>query len=45
LGLPALMAANLSPRKRQRGFPEAQLIESTTLLQTVGEECPEGPIT
>jgi len=41
LGLPALVAANLSLRKRQRGFAEAQFIESICLLQTVGGECPE----
>ena len=28
LGLPDLIAANLQLRKRQRGFSEAQLIES-----------------
>jgi len=41
LGLPALVAANLSLRKRQRGFTEGQLIESICLLQSVGGECPE----
>jgi len=41
LGVPALIAANLSLRKRQRGFTEAQLIESICLLQAVGGECPE----
>jgi Transposase DDE domain group 1 len=41
LGVPALVAANLSLRKRQRGFSEAQLIEAICLLQTVGGECPE----
>jgi hypothetical protein len=41
LGVPALVAANLSLRKRQRGFDEAQLIESLCLLQAVGGECPE----
>ncbi len=41
LGLPALIAANLPLRKRQRGFTEAQLIESVVLLQAVGGECPE----
>ena len=41
LGVPALVAANLSLRKRQRGFAEAQLIESISLLQSVGGECPE----
>jgi len=41
LGVPALVAANLSLRKRQRGFSEAQLIEAISLLQSVGGECPE----
>jgi hypothetical protein len=41
LGLPQLMAANLPLRKRERGFSEAQLIESICLLQAIGGECPE----
>lgn len=41
LGLPDLIAANLQLRKRQRGFSEAQLIESICLLQAVGGECPQ----
>ena len=41
LGVPALIAANLTLRQRQRGFAEAQLIESICLLQAVGGECPE----
>ena len=41
LGLPQLIEAHLPLRKRQRGFSEAQLIESISLLQTVGGECPE----
>jgi hypothetical protein len=41
LGLPTLVGANLALRKRQRGFAEAQFIESISLLQTVGGECPE----
>ena len=41
LGLPQLIAANLSLRKRQRGFSEAQFIESISLLQAVGGVCPE----
>src|SRR2546426_920891 len=41
LGLPNLIAANLPLRKRQRGFTEAQIIESMILLQSVGGECPE----
>ena len=40
-GLPGLIQANLALRKRQRGFSEAQLIESICLLQTLGGECPE----
>jgi hypothetical protein len=41
LGVPGLVAANLSLRKRQRGFSEAQFIEAASLLQVVGGECPE----
>jgi hypothetical protein len=41
LGLPALIAANLSLRQRQRGFSESQIIESISLLQALGGECPE----
>jgi hypothetical protein len=41
LGLPDLIAANLSLRKRRRGFSEAQFVESIALLQAVGGECPE----
>src|SRR6266404_607117 len=41
LRLPELITANLPLRKRQRGFSEAQLIESIVLLQTVGGDCPE----
>jgi hypothetical protein len=40
-GLPDLIAANLDLRKRQRGFSEAQFIESISLLQALGGECPE----
>jgi hypothetical protein len=36
LGMPALVGANLALRKRQRGFAEAQFIESISLLQAVG---------
>ena len=36
-----LVSANQALRKRQRGFAEAQFIESIALLQTVGGECPE----
>lgn len=41
LGLPGLVESNLPLRKRQRGFTEAQFIESLVLLQAVGGECPE----
>jgi hypothetical protein len=41
LGLPQLISANLPLRQRQRGFCEAQLIESISLLQAIGGECPE----
>jgi len=41
LGVPGLVAANLHLRKRQRGHPEGQMIESVVVLQTVGGECPE----
>jgi len=41
LGVPQLVGANLNLRKRQRGFSEAQLMESISLLQAVGGECPE----
>jgi hypothetical protein len=41
LGVPQLIEANLPLRKRQRGFAEAQLVESISLLQSVGGECPE----
>ena len=41
LGLPQMIAANVSLRQRQRGFSEAQLVEAICLLQAVGGECPE----
>jgi hypothetical protein len=41
LGVPGMVDANLPLRKRQRGFSEAQLIESLVLLQIAGGECPE----
>jgi hypothetical protein len=41
LGLPALIAANLKLKQRQRGCDEAQYIESVVLLQTAGGDCPE----
>jgi hypothetical protein len=41
LGVPDLVAANLQLRQRQRGFGESQMIESVTLLQSIGGDCPE----
>jgi len=41
LGLPELIEANLQLRHRQRGFSESQLIESISLLQTIGGDSPE----
>jgi hypothetical protein len=41
LGLPAAIEAALKLKKRQRGFSEAQMIESLVLLQTIGGDCPE----
>ena len=41
LGVPALIAANLQFKQRQRGFEEAQLVESILLLQALGGDCPE----
>src|SRR5271167_1944437 len=41
LGIPAMVEANLPLRKRERGFSEAQIIESVVLLQVAGGECPE----
>jgi len=41
LGLPDLIGANLCLRQRQRGFSEGQMIESISLLQALGGECPE----
>lgn len=41
LGLPDLISANLALRQRQRGFTEAQMIESIVLLQAIGGDCPE----
>ena len=41
LGLPDLTDTHLPLRKRQRGFTEAQMIESVLLLQTIGGDCPE----
>lgn len=41
LRLPELIGANLQLRRRQRGFLEAQFIESISLLQAIGGECPQ----
>ena len=41
LGVPALVAANLHLRQRQRGHPEGPMMESAVLLQAVGGQCPE----
>ena len=41
LGFPDLIDIHLPLRKRQRGFTEAQMIESVLLLQTIGGECPD----
>jgi hypothetical protein len=41
LGLPGMIEANLPLRQRQRGFSEAQLIESLVMLQVAGGECAE----
>ena len=41
LKLPALIAANLPVKRRQRGFCEAEFVESLVLLQTAGGDCPE----
>lgn len=41
LGLPELIESNVRLRERDRGFSEAQMIESIVLLQTLGGECPE----
>lgn len=41
LGMPGLVEANLKLRQRQRGFTESQLVESISLLQVVGGDCPE----
>lgn len=41
LGVPALIEANLQFKQRQRGFEEAQLVESIVLLQALGGDCPE----
>jgi hypothetical protein len=41
IGYPQLIDSHLHLRKRQRGFSEAQVIESIVLLQTIGGDCPE----
>ena len=41
LHLPELIGANLQLRRRQRGYSEAQFIESLSLLQAIGGECPQ----
>jgi hypothetical protein len=41
LKVPELVVANLKLKTRQRGFEEAQLIETGILLQAVGGDCPE----
>ncbi len=41
LKLPELTAANLQLKRRQRGYEEAQFIETVLLLQAVGGDCPE----
>ena len=41
LGIPALAAAHLPLKRRQRGFDEGQYLEAIVLLQTAGGDCPE----
>ena len=41
LRVPELIAANLALRQRQRGFAEAQMIESIAMLQAIGGDCPD----
>ena len=41
LNLAGLVEANLHLKQRQRGFTEAQMLESLILLQTLGYDCPE----
>jgi len=38
---PELIEANLALKSRQRGFDEAQFVETALLLQAVGGDCPE----
>ncbi len=41
LKVPELTAANLQLKSRQRGYPEAQFLETILLLQAIGGDCPE----
>ena len=41
LGFPDLIDTHLALRTRQRGFSEAQMIETVLLQQTIGGDCPE----
>ncbi len=41
LKIPELAAANLQLKLRQRGYDEAQFMETVMLLQAVGGDCPE----
>jgi len=41
LKLAELVAANLQLKTRQRGYDEAQFIETVLLLQAIGGDCPE----
>lgn len=41
LKIPELAAANLQLKSRQRGYEDAQFIETVLLLQAVGGDCPE----
>jgi hypothetical protein len=41
LKVPELVAANLQLKSRQRGYEEAQFMETVMLLQAVGGDCPE----
>lgn len=41
LGFPDLIDTGLQLYKRQRGFSEAQMIETVVLLQTIGGDSPE----
>src|ERR1035441_1415063 len=41
LGIPALAAAHLELKQRQRGLDEGQYLEAIVLLLTAGGDCPE----